>query len=416
MVPEAFSTQLHNLFVEADENGRTISMSLVLKVISFLVQYIANFSDIEATEHIQYVYFYIQRFHRHTFQSSFQRLVYYLALHICSNVKKSSNMNTDEDEDEDEDDKNESEDHDVQSIQETIIGASDSMLTSLTKLRMYHFYEATIMNAFREVIDRHTRAYLHRGYDMAYLSSCKPWFDHILTSALLTVFSSDSQEKRISRIKVLWDHVTTSIFRIRTNELFEIIQDFPSSLISIKELKTIAANNLSQVGKSFRKIIQNRLLHPGASTTQILDIYILMIRSFRILDPSDLILNYVAVPIRLYLKQRKDTVHCIVSSLSEGRESDLHMELKKGESLEYGQDEDFEDPVCAENWKPRQRHPELHDTGFSGLDILALLVSIYGSTDVFVKEYRAQLGSKLLANQNYSIDDDMATLEHLKKR
>jgi anaphase-promoting complex subunit 2 len=92
------------------------------------------------------------------------------------------------------------------------------------------------------------------------------------------------------------------------------------------------------------------------------------------------------------------------------------MELKKGESLEYGQDEDFEEPVCVEHWQPRKRHPELQDTGFSGLDILALLVSIYGSTDVFVKEYRTQLGSKLLANQNYSIDEDMATLEHLKKR
>lgn len=67
------------------------------------------------------------------------------------------------------------------------------------------------------------------------------------------------------------------------------------------------------------------------------------------------------------------------------------MELKRGESLAYGQDKDYEEPVCQENWEPRKRNPELSDDGFSGLDILALLVSIYGSTDVFVNEYRVQL-------------------------
>jgi anaphase-promoting complex subunit 2 len=301
-------------------------------------------------------------------------------------------------------------------MQEQIKMKSDSILTSLVKLHMLSFYENLIMKAFRDVIDRQTLQYLHQGYDSTYLPSCKSWFDNMLLSSLATIFSTDSIDKQKLRTKTLWNYVTNAIFKIRTKELFEIIQDFPSSHAAIIELKTTSANNLSQVGKMFRKVIQNRLLHPGASTTQILDIYILMIRSFRLLDPSDSILNYVAAPIRAYLKQRKDTVHRIVSSLSEGRDSDLQMELKKGESLEDGQDEDFEEPVCVENWQPRKRHPELQDTGFSGLDILALLVSIYGSTDVFVKEYRTQLGSKLLANQNYSIDEDMATLEHLKKR
>lgn len=391
---------------------------MIIKVISFLVEYISNLSDVEKMESMQYFHFYIQRYHRYTFESSFQAMIRYLILHLFSNIKNTSDMNTTEDDDDDDNDDMENNKIDSEStaIQERINIESELILKSLVTLHMLEFYENSIMKAFRDVIDQHTVKHLHKSYDAAYLPSCKSWFDNILMIALPTVFSVDTVDKTKSRVKLLWKYVTNSIFRIRTNEMFEIIQEFPSSLPAILELKSTSANSLAQIGKVFRKVIQNRLLHPGASTTQILDIYILMIRSFRVLDPSDSILNYVATPIRAYLKQRKDTVHRIVSSLSEGRDSDLHMELKKGESLEYGQDEDYEEPICAENWQPRQRHPELQDTCFSGLDVLALLVSIYGSTDVFVKEYRSQLGSKLLANQNYSIDEDMATLEHLKKR
>ena len=86
--------------------------------------------------------------------------------------------------------------------------------------------------------------------------------------------------------------------------------------------------------------------------------------------------------------------------------------------MEYGHDRDFEEAVCIEHWTPRKRNPDLvHETGQSGLDVLALLVSIYGSTDVFVSEYRNQLAEKLLLQSTqYVIDNDVMTLEHLKKR
>lgn len=35
-------------------------------------------------------------------------------------------------------------------------------------------------------------------------------------------------------------------------------------------------------------------------------------------DPSDLLLNFIAAPVRAYLKGRKDTVQCVVSSLGQG--------------------------------------------------------------------------------------------------
>jgi hypothetical protein len=70
----------------------------------------------------------------------------------------------------------------------------------------------------------------------------------------------------------------------------------------------------------------------------------------------------------------------------------------------------------GENWEPRKRDPDLIEHGLSGLDVLALLVSIYGSTDLFVNEYRSLLADKLLNNLCYNTDVEVETLELLKIR
>jgi anaphase-promoting complex subunit 2 len=94
----------------------------------------------------------------------------------------------------------------------------------------------------------------------------------------------------------------------------------------------------------------------------------------------------------------------------------LHGELRKGGSLEYGADEDDEEKGPGDHWEPRQRDIDLSGVGVRGLDVLALLVSIYGSTDLFVFEYRSLLADKLLSNHLYETDQELATLELLKMR
>ena len=49
-----------------------------------------------------------------------------------------------------------------------------------------------------------------------------------------------------------------------------------------------------------------------------------MIRALRVLDSSDLLLNFIAAPVREYLTQRKDTVRCVVSALTKNKDSELH--------------------------------------------------------------------------------------------
>jgi anaphase-promoting complex subunit 2 len=50
------------------------------------------------------------------------------------------------------------------------------------------------------------------------------------------------------------------------------------------------------------------------------------------------------------------------------------------------------------------------------VDILGLMVSIIGSKDQLVNEYRVMLAEKLLNKSDFEIDSDIRTLELLKVR
>jgi hypothetical protein len=60
--------------------------------------------------------------------------------------------------------------------------------------------------------------------------------------------------------------------KTRSRKLFEMVAEFPDSLPSLRELKQTASatNNMGYLGKVFRATVQRRLLHMGASTSQIL--------------------------------------------------------------------------------------------------------------------------------------------------
>lgn len=168
-----------------------------------------------------------------------------------------------------------------------------------------------------------------------------------------------------------------------------------------------------------RSTFQKRLLHAGAASNQILDMYISTIRALRVLDPTDLLLEYATTPVRQYLQKRKDTVRCVVASLMEGDQGDLQAELQaNSQPLDYGADSEDEDGGPGEEWMPRKRDPQMiiSGGGKGGLDVLALVVSIYGSRDLFVNEYRNMLAEKLLSNLSYDTDQEVRTLELLKIR
>lgn len=115
--------------------------------------------------------------------------------------------------------------------------------------------------------------------------------------------------------------------------------------------------------------------------------------------------------------------HCSLTDEEAG--GDLYDELRRQDArpLEHAQlDSDDETEPPDLNWVPppplsKQQHTFLGNSSKgSGGDILSMLVSIYGSKELFVNEYRLMLADKLLANMDYDTDKELHTLELLKLR
>lgn len=105
---------------------------------------------------------------------------------------------------------------------------------------------------------------------------------------------------------------------LRTSELFNIIVDWDNgSKGAIEDLRRYVTNPSSRMHliSSFSNDLSHRLLQPGASTTEILQIYISLIRAFTVLDPKGVLLDRLGRPIRRYLRERDDTVKIVVGGL-----------------------------------------------------------------------------------------------------
>lgn len=251
------------------------------------------------------------------------------------------------------------------------------------------------------------------------LSQLKSWYLDNLFS-YVALFEYDS-----SLGQFLWEYSLNRFGLRRLDSLFNLILEFPDSVSDIMELRIslVASGNISHAGKVFRDVLRKRLLHIGASTGQILDFYISMVKALRILDPTAHLLDFVAAPVRHYLKGRKDTIRCIITSLTlDTGTSDLHSELRQGGSLAYGVDEEDEEDGPGSDWSPQRTNRELRgwqagmEQSSRGQDVLALLVSIYGSTDLFIVEFRGLLADRLLMNTKFAVDQELANLELLKIR
>ena len=262
---------------------------------------------------------------------------------------------------------------------------------------------------------------------------------------------------------------------LRIHELFDIIVEYPDSMPAITDLRTCLQNTTLHAAlvDSFVAATRARLLHAGASTVDIVQQYIGTIKTLLELDPSGVVLELVSDPIKEYLRERKDTIRCVVTMLTDdGGDGDgdgegaLYVELgrlARGESMEIvessvavpmpsetvgGADNlDRMDSITAEmvaiaaemhedgpadltasqqqvmsGWEAWEPEPVETEAAASrgrrrkGGDIIGLLVDIYGSKELFINEYRTMLAEKLLGKSSYDTEREMHALELLKIR
>ncbi|EXJ95326.1 anaphase-promoting complex subunit 2 [Capronia coronata CBS 617.96] len=235
-----------------------------------------------------------------------------------------------------------------------------------------------------------------------------------------------------SDLKKWKDMATARLGALRVDELFDIVVDWDATAPAIDDLRHFTTNpaTRSYLTHHFSNVLQTRLLHPGASTINILQVYISIIRAFRILDPKGVLLDRVAKKIRRYLREREDTVKVIVAGLlsdpvgedGHGQPSspdpeiltDLAIELSKHDGQDGGgNDGEFD-------WNDMEWVPDPVDAApdymkSKNTDVIGSLITLFDSKDVLVKELQNTLAERLLKNKA-DFNQEIGVLEHLKIR
>ncbi|KAL2855997.1 hypothetical protein BJY01DRAFT_187012 [Aspergillus pseudoustus] len=217
---------------------------------------------------------------------------------------------------------------------------------------------------------------------------------------------------------------------LRIGELFDVIVEWPASSGAIEDLRHFTTHPAARhhLTHSFAAVLNRRLLHPGASTVEILQVYISIIRSFNLLDPKGVLLDRIARPIRRYLRDRDDTVKAIVGGLladptdNDGRTAssssetlvELSAELSKAHQNSLRADTgelDWDDM----NWMPDpvDAAPDYRKSKSS--DVIGSLISLFESKETFVREMQNMLAERLL-QKRADFEQEMSVLELLKLR
>ncbi|XP_061761729.1 anaphase-promoting complex subunit 2 [Nerophis ophidion] len=299
----------------------------------------------------------------------------------------------------------------------------------LSKMELLEWVSSdAVTSILHRLIERWMEQHCRGEYERSFLLDFQEWLE-LVVGWLGRVFASHIQGAASSSsvLKQWRCHMHQFFCRIYVNmrieELFSIIRDFPESKAAIEDLKFCLerTNQRQQLLTSLKSTFESRLLHPGVHTSDILTVYISAIKTLRELDPSMVILQVACQPIRKYLRTREDTVRQIVDGLTGDAVTgctDLASELSRGDPVTLEMQDSDEEGGDPESWTPDPTDAVADKSGPKrrSSDIISLLVSIYGSKDIFINEYRTVLADRLLQQLNYNTAREIRNVELLKLR
>ena len=224
-------------------------------------------------------------------------------------------------------------------------------------------------------------------------------------------------------IKEIKLKIYQKILFIRSNQIFDIITNFPDSKPSLIDLRDslIQTNMHEELITISIEIFTKRLLHLGAGTSDIVIQYINTIQAFNIIDNSGSLTRLISPPIQKYLTTRNDLLFTIVSLILE----DSNLIESKNFDYKTNDDDIIRDSKIQkeidENWKPEPLHSHIRDLNSlisesSDSDALSLLINVYGSINSFVRQLEKEIAKRLENIPGYSFDAEVKAIELLKKR
>lgn len=152
----------------------------------------------------------------------------------------------------------------------------------------------------------------------------------------------------------------------------------------------------------------------------------------KFIDPSSYLLEIVSAPIKKYLRERKDTMRCIINTILTEDDSSIKEDMRKqyiksstltNQNAEYENLSSDEDEKDAENWEPSLLNSNIPDknanfnvysTKSKFSDIISTLVNIFGSPEKFIEQYKRMLAERSVSDNNFSLENEIKNIEMLK--
>lgn len=256
--------------------------------------------------------------------------------------------------------------------------------------------------------------------------------DHFMPAAQRAVaaFTGD-QSAYLSSEQFLTAAVNSFGQNSRVRCLFDHVRNWPASTGAILDIREYMANTKMPMAKalvcaSFSEQIQRRLLHAGAKTTEILNVYLSVIHVFQLLDSRGVLLEKVAIPIRNYLREREDTVAIIAASLladvDENGVVSAHDDDKicaeiASEVAKSAVDADT-DPSSDFNdmhWVPDPIDAGPNYKSSKADDVVAHILGLFEKED-FMTAFTSAFGESLLRSTSKSLFKETKIIELLKSR
>ncbi|XP_040156156.1 anaphase-promoting complex subunit 2 [Anopheles arabiensis] len=272
------------------------------------------------------------------------------------------------------------------------------------------------------------------NYATSHVESLEQWLNTVVMEWLTRIYNKGSLQihphhtalqRHIAQMQskllfYMYDKYANTI----VDQFFQIIINFPMSQSAVDDLKLCLSKiNLKRCFvTTVRDMLRERLLHPGVDTPDILTGYVAALKTLAHFDSSTVLLRSITRPIKEYLRNRTETVRCVVTSFTGDGTSDLAEELAKGETepvSKTSSSDKLDDPDWK-NWQPDPVNMAPAALKFIAsnkrADIISMVVDIYGSKEIFVNEYRNLLAERLLSQAECSVEREVKHLELLKSR
>lgn len=242
----------------------------------------------------------------------------------------------------------------------------------------------------------------------------------------ISIEIQQSQRQQFTRMAI------SNLGRLRVQALFDYVKAWPAStgaIMDIWEYLNIGTqSDKALICRSFIESMQKRLLHAGATTADVLSIYINVIHTFNALDSRGVLLEKVAIPIRNYLRSRDDTVSIIAASFLADVDEDGKVTANDVDKICPDITSAVADSALQDNrehkmlsWDDMEWMPDPIDAGpeyksSKSEDIISYVLGNLFQPEEFIKEVTNVLAQHLLHTTDSEFVKETRLIELFKSR